>query len=204
MKKAILLLNVGTPLSPQVADVKRYLTEFLLDPRVITKQALLRQLLVRGIIVPFRKRKSAKLYQAIWTEKGSPLLTHTIDLKNSLQELLRSEYIVEAAMRYQEPTIDQALHRLQKERLSHLIVVPLFPQYASATTGSSIEAVMQKMARWDHFPQKIVFLNQFWNDQHFIDAFVESAKKWPIQNYDKILFSFHGLPQEQDRASATH
>src|SRR5690606_28976259 len=134
-KKGVLLVNLGTPDSPSVPDVKRYLTEFLMDGRVIDIPAWRRTLLVRGIIVPFRSPNSAKLYRAIWDpETGSPLLHYSLLQQRLLQEQLGDEYHVELAMRYQNPSIPQALANLQRMGIDQLRIIPLFPQYASATT----------------------------------------------------------------------
>jgi len=146
--KGILLINLGTPDSPSVADVRKYLVEFLTDGRVIDIPALRRNLLVRGIIAPFRAPKSAKLYQAIWDDKtGSPLLYYSELQQRLLQEQLGDDYHVELAMRYQTPSIASALANLKPMNLESIRVIPLFPQYASASTGSVIDKVMELMRK---------------------------------------------------------
>src|ERR1700712_1312234 len=143
-KKGVLLINLGTPDSPSTADVREYLRKFLMDPRVIDINAFSRTLLVKGIIVPTRGPKSAKLYQKIWDEKtGSPLLHYSKLQHKLLQEKLGEDYQVELAMRYQSPSIESALQRLKDALIYDITVIPMFPQYASASTGSVYDKVME-------------------------------------------------------------
>lgn len=205
-KKGILLVNLGTPDSPKVSDVRRYLDEFLMDGRVVDVPAPLRALLVKGIIVPFRGPKSAKTYQAIWTENGSPLMYYSVRTAELLAERLGSEYHVELAMRYQNPSIQSALDKLKAAKVDSIKVIPLFPQYASATTGSVHDKVMEIVGKWQAIPD-ISFLNSYYDDPGIIKNFAENGKKYKPQTYDHILFSFHGLPQRQLRKgddSKTH
>ncbi|WDF56316.1 ferrochelatase [Mucilaginibacter sp. KACC 22063] len=196
-KKGILLVNLGTPDSPSTADVRKYLGEFLMDGRVIDVNPVLRTFLVKGIIVPFRSPKSAKLYKEIWSEQtGSPLLYYSILQQKLLQEKLGNGYHVELAMRYQSPSIEEALDRLKKGLVESIQVIPLFPQYASASTGSVIEKVMNLVKEWQTIPD-ISFVNSFHNHPLMIKNFAENSKKYGHENYDHVLFSFHGLPQRQ-------
>ncbi len=196
-KKGILLVNLGTPDSPSTAHVRKYLNEFLMDPRVIDVNPVLRTFLVKGIIVPFRSPKSAKLYQKIWSdETGSPLLYYSILQHKLLQERLGDEYQVELAMRYQSPTIEAALERLKANLVSDIKVIPLFPQYASASTGSVHDKVMELVKQWQTIPH-ISFINSFHNNELMIETFANNAFKYQPETYDHILFSFHGLPQRQ-------
>ncbi|TWR25060.1 ferrochelatase [Mucilaginibacter achroorhodeus] len=196
-KKGVLLVNLGTPDSPSTADVRKYLDEFLMDPRVIDVNPVLRTFLVKTIIVPFRAPKSAKLYQAIWDkETGSPLLHYSLLQQKMLQERLGDNYVVELAMRYQSPSIDSALARLKEALIGDILVIPLFPQYASASTGSVHEKVMRIVKDWQTVPQ-ITFINSFHNDDLMIETFADNARRHNPDNYDHILFSFHGLPQRQ-------
>jgi ferrochelatase len=199
-KKGVLLVNLGTPDSPSVADVRKYLNEFLMDKRVIDINPVSRALLVRGLIVPFRAPKSAKLYKKIWTEKGSPLLYHSIRQAELLQQRLGNEYQVEMAMRYQIPSISSALLRLKAENVKTIRVIPLFPQYASASTGSVIDKVMELVKQWPTIPE-ISFVNSFHDNELMLRTFAENAKKHQPETYDHILFSFHGLPQRQLKKS---
>ncbi len=163
-KKGILLVNLGTPDSPSTADVRKYLNEFLMDGRVIDVNPVLRTLLVQGIIVPFRAPKSAKLYQEIWDkETGSPLLHYSKLQHQALKQRLGDTYQVELAMRYQSPSIDEALERLKANLVSDIKVIPMFPQYASASTGSVQEKVMDLVKTWQTIPN-ISFVNSFHDD----------------------------------------
>jgi ferrochelatase len=196
-KKGVLLVNLGTPDSPSTADVRRYLREFLMDPRVIDINPVSRALLVKGIIVPTRGPKSAKLYQKIWDNKtGSPLLHYSKLQRQLLQERLGDGYMVELAMRYQNPNIESALQRFKAALVDDIQVIPMFPQYASASTGSVYEKVMGLIAKWPTSPT-ISFVNSFHDNELMIEAFVDNARKYQPETYDHILFSFHGLPQRQ-------
>ena len=196
-KKGILLVNLGTPDSPKTADVRKYLDEFLMDPRVIDINPVSRALLVKGIIVPFRSPKSAKLYRAIWgDETGSPLLHYSKLQHLALQQRLGDEYLVELAMRYQSPSIASALDRLKAALVSEIQVIPLFPQYASASTGSVHDKVMEIVKDWQTIPN-ISFINSFHDNALMIETFANTGKKYKPETYDHILFSFHGLPQRQ-------
>ncbi|HMN89685.1 MAG TPA: ferrochelatase, partial [Saprospiraceae bacterium] len=142
-KKGVLLVNLGTPDAPTRGAVYRYLKQFLLDRRVIDYPWLARQLIVQGIIAPFRSGKSAKAYRQLWTENGSPLKYYGERVTEGLRELLGEAYEVELAMRYQNPSIESALTKLLQKQVSEIIVFPMFPQYASATTGSVHDEVMR-------------------------------------------------------------
>lgn len=196
-KKAILLVNLGTPDSPSTKDVRRYLDQFLMDGRVIDIPTIRRALLVKGIIAPFRAPQSAKLYKELWDdETGSPLLYYSLVQQQLLQEALGDEYHVELAMRYQNPSIDNALENLRKMMVDSIRVIPLFPHYASASTGSVIDKVMELMRTWRTFPD-ISIVNQFYDNPLMIKVFAENARKHGLENHDHFLFSYHGLPKRQ-------
>lgn len=195
-KKGILLVNLGTPDSPSVSDVRKYLREFLMDPRVIDINPIGRSLLVNGIIAPFRSPKSAKSYQAIWTEEGSPLMVYGLKTKELLQQKLGDAYHVDIAMRYQSPSIEKVLADFHRRRIFDIKVIPLFPQYASATTGSVHEKIMSIVQQWQITP-KISFVNSYYNHPILLDAFAEIGKTFLHEKYDHVLFSFHGLPVRQ-------
>lgn len=196
-KKGVLLVNLGTPDSPSTADVRKYLREFLMDPRVIDINPVSRTLLVKCIIAPVRGPKSAKLYQKIWDDNtGSPLLHYSKLQQQLLQARLGDQYMVELAMRYQSPNIESALERLKAALVDDIKVIPLFPQYASASTGSVYEKVMGLVAKWPTSPP-ISFINSFHDNGLMIEAFANNARKYAPETYDHILFSFHGLPQRQ-------
>jgi len=196
MKKGILLVNLGTPDSPSVPDVRRYLDEFLMDGRVIDIKPIPRNFLVRGLIVPFRAPKSAKIYKEVWTEEGSPLLIYGLENKRLLQESLGDEYVVAFGMRYQNPSIQSALDELRAHKVKSIQVIPLFPQYASASTGSVHQKVMEIVSKWLVIPE-ISFISSFHDHPDMIQIFADNGRKYGIENYDHILFSFHGLPQRQ-------
>jgi ferrochelatase len=196
-KKGILLVNLGTPDSPETKDVRKYLNEFLMDSRVIDINPVSRALLVKSIIVPFRSPKSAKLYQKIWSkETGSPLLHYSKLQHQALQQRLGDEYQVELAMRYQSPSIESALSRLKSSLVESIQVIPLFPQYASASTGSVYEKVMGIIGQWQTAPP-VSFINSFHDNELMIETFANNGKKYQPETYDHVLFSFHGLPQRQ-------
>lgn len=195
-KKGVLLVNLGTPDSAEVSDVRKYLDEFLMDERVIDINAFKRTLLVKGIIVPFRSPKTSKLYKEIWDENGSPLLYYSKIQAAMVQEKLGEEYHVELAMRYQNPSIASALDKLKAGMVESIQVIPLFPQYASASTGSVIQKVMELVGKWQTVPP-ISFVNSFHDNELMIDTFAQNAEKYQPESYDQILFSFHGLPERQ-------
>lgn len=199
-KKGVLLINLGTPDSPKPKDVKKYLLEFLTDKRVIDFGWLKRNLLVRGIIVPLRYKNSAKLYGEIWDDKtGSPLLFHSRNLEEKVKTALPAdEYVVELAMRYQSPSIENGLNKLRAAGVDEYIVLPLFPQYASSSSGTAIDKVMEIVSKWEGVPS-VKFINSFYDHPKFIEAFVANIKSYGIDNYDHILFSYHGLPERHMR-----
>lgn len=195
-KTGVLLINLGTPKSPSLYHVFRYLNEFLTDGRVIDYPWLKRQLLVRGVIIPARLRQTTALYKKLWTPQGSPLLVHGIAVKEKLQNVLGSGYHVALGMRYQAPSIQKALDELQAAKVNQIVVLPLFPQYASASTGSVQQKVMEEISSWQVIP-KLTFIDNFYDHPGFIQAFCERAKQYQVGSYDHVLFSFHGLPERQ-------
>lgn len=194
----ILIINLGTPDDPSRSSVYRYLKQFLLDPRVIDFNPVVRNLLVRGLIVPFRSGQSAKLYRQLWTDKGSPLKYHGESLVQQVQDLMGEEYIVSLAMRYQNPSIESAIERFMAAKVSKIKVFPLFPQYASASTGSAHEEVMRVLTSQQIIPE-VEFINSYPTWQPMIDLFVANARQYDLASYDHVLFSYHGLPQRQLR-----
>jgi len=190
----ILLVNLGTPHSPKWRDVYKYLIQFLTDERVIDIPWLKRQLLVRGIIVPLRTRNSARSYREIWQKSGSPLLDYGRKVENLLQEALGPEYQVVLAMRYQTPSIESGLEALKGSK--KLIVLPLFPQYASASTGSVHQEVMRILSKWPTIPE-LKMINSYPQDPKMVRTFCLNAKHYSLADYDHFLFSFHGLPERQ-------
>jgi protoporphyrin/coproporphyrin ferrochelatase len=197
-KKGILLVNLGTPDDPGRGAVYRYLKQFLLDPRVIDYPWLPRNLLVRGIIAPFRSGSSSKLYKQLWTDRGSPLKAYGEDVAKGVQEILGDDFVVELAMRYQNPSIESAVQRLMKAQVTDIIVFPMFPQYASATTGSIHDEVMRLLRKQQIIP-KVQMINSYYDFDPMIEIFADNARQYDLDSYDKIIFSFHGLPERQLR-----
>lgn len=199
-KIGVLLSNLGSPSDCRVNAVYRYLTQFLNDARVIDLPFLWRFILTNMIIVPFRSKKSAQAYQKIWTHEGSPLLVHSHALKSQVQDALGQVFQVEIGMRYGNPSIKNAMQKLQD--CEKIIFLPLYPQYTSAATGSSIEAFMRGLSKQWNIPAVSV-VEEFYNDPGFISAYARIIKeKLDEASYDMLLFSYHGLPERHIRKSA--
>lgn len=196
-KTGVLIVNLGTPDSPSVPDVRKYLREFLMDERVIDIPFINRWLLINLIIAPFRAPKSAKIYKELWLEEGSPLKIYGYSVEEKLQKVLGDKFVVKLAMRYQSPSIEGALKELRKECLTEIIVVPFFPQYASASTGSVYKEVMRVVQDWEVLPE-IKFTNRFLDHPKFIEGFAQLARNYMAKmDYDHFVFSYHGLPERQ-------
>ncbi len=194
--KALILVNLGTPDQPDQKSVRRYLTQFLNDRRVIDVPWLLRKILVNLIIIPFRTKKSTKLYKRLWTERGSPLLFHLTDLVKKVQNECSSDVHVIGAMRYGSPGLRSAMLALKKSKYTEIIVFPLFPQYASSTTGSINEVVLKSVDKWTHLP-KLNLIKQYYDHPAFIKAYTQHLSAYKPEEFDHVLFSFHGLPLRQ-------
>lgn len=200
-KIGVLLVNLGTPDAPDTGSVRRYLRQFLGDPRVLTLPAPLRWLLLNLIILPTRPRRSAAAYQQIWTEAGSPLLVHSIALEKEVAESLGETYEVVLAMRYGRPSIEAGLDRLETAGVERVIVLPLFPQYASSVTASVSAEVTRCLDRRGDFPP-LEILGAFYDDPGVIQAWSDLARPGlEAFGADHVLFSFHGLPEDQIKAS---
>ena len=199
MPTGLLLINLGTPDAPTTSAVRRYLREFLSDPRVIDLHPVGRSLLLNLVILPFRPAKSARAYRAIWGERGSPLLAYNRDLASAVQARLGEGWRVELAMRYGKPTIAAALEALRG--VDRIVVLPLYPQYAASSTATSVARVMELAgASWDVMP--LDFVPCFYDDPGFVRAFAAvAAPALEVANPDHVLFSFHGLPERQIRKS---
>ncbi|MCP5045021.1 MAG: ferrochelatase, partial [bacterium] len=195
----VLLLNLGTPDSPAVTDVRRYLREFLGDPRVISIPAPLRWLLLNLVILPFRPRRSAAAYRSIWTAEGSPLLRYGRELAAASGETLGEGFRVELAMRYGQPSVAQGVEALLAARPTQIVVLPLFPQYAQASTGSAIAEVGRVVSSLTN-PPPVQVVGPFFEHPAFCDAVAAVARE-PLANFkpDHVIMSFHGLPEQQVR-----
>ena len=192
-------MNLGTPDDPKPAAVRRYLRQFLSDPRVLDINAVGRAALLNLVILPFRPQKSAEAYEKIWTERGSPLMFHSQDLVVEVQRRLGADWSVELAMRYQSPSIESALGRFRARGVDRIVVFPLYPQYSSASTGSSVEEVFRVAGQLWVTPS-LSFVEPFYDAPAFIRAVAARGK--PVldaEQPDHVLFSYHGLPERHMR-----
>jgi ferrochelatase len=196
MKKGILLINLGTPERPSTVAVRKYLREFLQDKRVLTIPSFLRYLLLYGVILPFRSPRTAQAYQEIWTPQGSPLLIHSLKLATKLNERLGPQYNAVLAMRYGEPSIKKALISLKS--CETITVLPLYPQYSSAATGSSIEAVLRLLESETIFPS-LNIIRDFHSHPNYIKALATSIRPY-LASHDHLLLSYHGVPESHLKA----
>ncbi len=195
----MLLLNLGTPDAPDARSVRRYLREFLGDPRVIDLPGPLRHAFLEAVVLPFRPRRSAAAYTKIWTPAGSPLLVHGLALAKSLARSLGTGFRVELAMRYGRPGVRPALQALAGGGVASIVVVPLFPQYASSSTGSALEHVYAEAARHPGVPA-LRGVAPFYDHPGFIGALAAVARPALAEfAADHVLLSYHGLPERQVR-----
>jgi len=197
----VLLVNLGTPEAPRPREVRRYLREFLSDPLVIDLPALPRWLLLHAVILPTRPRASAAAYEKIWTEEGSPLLLHGQALRDAVAAQLGDGFAVELGMRYGEPSLPSALDALRDAGVAEILVLPLFPQYSMAATGS----VEMRVAKWVESASQappVRTLGAFYDDPGFLAAWAASART-ELEAFapDHVLFSYHGLPERQVRTA---
>ncbi len=200
-KTGVLLLQLGTPDSPKTSDVRKYLREFLMDPRVIDVPYVARQILVNGIIANFRAPKSAKLYREIWSEKGSPLLIHGYSLRDKLRNFLGDAFQVELGMRYQNPSMKEAIAKLKASNPNRIILMPLFPQFASSSTGSALEYALKEISSWQYIPELQV-VSSYYSHPDFIKLWAEKARHFmQLEKYDSYMFTFHGVPWRHIRKS---
>jgi ferrochelatase len=194
MKRAVVLMNLGSPDSTEVKDVKRYLDEFLMDERVIDKPWLLRALLVKGIIVPFRSPKSAEAYKKIWTKEGSPLIVISEQLRDALQKEVTEPVAI--AMRYGTPSPKETYDKLLQANpgLEEVILVPMYPHYAMSSYETAVEYAKEhhKNGNYDF---KLTVIEPYYKDEDYIYALCESIKPYLEKEYDHILFSYHGVPE---------
>jgi protoporphyrin/coproporphyrin ferrochelatase len=194
MKRGVVLMNLGSPDSTDVSDVKRYLTEFLMDKRVIDKPWLLRSLLVKGIIVPFRAPKSAEAYRSIWTEEGSPLIVISKQLRDALDRQI--EEPVTIAMRYGNPSPKAAFDELlqQNPDLEEVIAVPMYPHYAMSSFETAVAYAMEQHKKGG-YKFRLTTMKPYYNDEAYINALCESIRPYLDREYDQVLFSYHGVPE---------
>jgi ferrochelatase len=191
---AILLMNLGSPQSPSTKDLKPYLTEFLMDERVIDMPVILRSVLVKGMIVPFRAAKSAAKYKSIWTKEGSPLVAHT----KKLQQVIQARFAapVYYCMRYGQPATEDVLKNIHAENplLKELILFPLYPHYAMSSYETAVEQV-KEFHQKGSYSSGLKVVPPFYDHPSYIDALAASMEKYIAASYDHILFSYHGIPE---------
>jgi len=199
-KTGVVLMNLGSPDSTEVKDVRKYLKQFLMDERVIDVPFLARYILINGIIVPFRAPKSAEAYKTIWTKEGSPLVVLTKQLQKALQQQVSVP--VEIAMRYGNPTMASAFDNLVKNNpgLDEVLAIPLYPHYAMSSFETAVEYAKEVHAK-NKYPFKLTFLKPFYNEPNYIHALAENIKPYLNQPHDHILFSYHGVPGRHIRKS---
>lgn len=194
----VLLVNLGTPDAPSTPEVRRYLAEFLADGRVLDIPTPARMLLLYGVILPFRPAKSAHAYQQIWDkERGSPLLFHGNDLAEKVEAALGDGFRVRLAMRYGNPGVGPALDAFAAEGIDRIVVLPLFPQYASSATGSAMEHVY-RLAAQRPVPPALTMVRDFYDHEGFLGAQADIAREQLADfDADHVFFSFHGIPERQ-------
>lgn len=201
---AVLLVNLGTPDAPDTASVRRYLAEFLADPRIVEQPRWLWWLILNGIILRFRPSRSAKNYARVWTPEGSPLQVHTAALADQLKQALEPDFadsvIVRHAMRYGSPGVAGVLAELAEAGMRRLLVLPLFPQFSATTSASVLDAIGATFRNW-RFPPELRFINDYHLDHAHIDALARSVENhWAKHGRaQRLLLSFHGIPERYVR-----
>ena len=193
-------MNLGSPDSTAVKDVKSYLLEFLMDERVIDYPFILRSLLVKGIIVPFRASKSAEAYRTIWTKEGSPLVEMTRQVKDALEIQMKEP--VEIAMRYRHPRPEAAFEALLKRQpgLQEVIAVPMYPHYAMSSYETAVEQV-KEIHKKNNYPFSLKIVKPYYNHAAYLEALVDRIRPFLKEDYDHILFSYHGIPKRHIKKS---
>jgi ferrochelatase len=200
VRTGVLLVNLGTPDAPRPAEVRRFLREFLGDPRVVDLPAPLRWLLLHLVILRTRPRAAARAYAKIWTPAGSPLRVHGEALRDALARELGRDYAVALGMRYGRPSLGEALARLLEADVARVLAIPLFPQYSEAATGSVAAKLRDELARGDAPPLEL--LPPFYAEPRFVAALARLARpRLAAFRPDHVLLSYHGLPERQVRAA---
>jgi protoporphyrin/coproporphyrin ferrochelatase len=195
-KTGILLVNLGTPDDPSTSSVRRYLAEFLSDPRVIEVPRIIWWCILHGVILRIRPKRSAALYKSVWTEEGSPLMVIAKRQTAAIQQALGESVSVRLAMRYGNPSIKSVLDEFQREAIRKIIVLPLYPQYAGPTTGSTFDAVADALKKWRWIPE-LHFINQYCDQPLYVEALANSVREYldTHEKPQKIIFSYHGIPK---------
>ena len=199
-KVGVLLTNLGSPAAPTTTAVRDYLREFLSDPRVVEIPRVIWMLILHGIVLRFRPKKSAKLYQSVWTEQGAPLIVisqaQQQKFASHIQQQFGEDIIVDIAMRYGEPSISSVLQKFQQQGVDKLIVLPLYPQYAGPTTASTFDAVSKELQKWRYVPS-VNFINSYHDNALYIEALANSVSEHLAEHGvpDKLVLSYHGMPE---------
>ncbi len=200
IKTGILLINLGTPDAPTTPAVRRYLKEFLSDPRVVEIPKLIWWLILNGIILNIRPKKSAAKYLTVWLKEGSPLRVHTEKqaalLQGYLGERTKAPIVVNYAMRYGNPSIASMLHKLKEQNCQRILIVPMYPQYAASTTATACDVIFNELQKMRHMPALRIIKN-FHDNTGYINALASNVNDYWMKNGrpEKLLMSFHGLPR---------
>jgi len=200
VKVGVLLTNLGSPEAPNTTSVRNYLREFLSDPRVVEIPRMIWMLILHGIVLRFRPKKSAKLYQSIWTEQGAPLIVTSQaqqqKVASQIKEQFGDDVLVDVAMRYGEPSIPSVLQKFQQQGVDKLVVLPLYPQYAGPTTASTFDAVSKELQQWRYVPS-LHFINSYHNNPLYIKALANTVSEHLSKQGipDKLVLSYHGMPE---------
>ena len=193
-KKGVVILNLGSPKSPEVPDVREYLAEFLGDERVLDTNPVIKWFVLNGIILRTRPKRSSEAYKSVWTPEGSPLLVITEKLRRAVDAVMAGKVKLYTAMRYAEPSCDAVAKRIAADGITDLLIIPQYPQYAMSSYETA--EIRFREALTEHAPAvKFTLVQPFYNDLAYVDALVESARPYLAQGYDKVLFSFHGVPR---------
>ena len=200
LKTGILLTNLGTPNEPTPPSLRTYLQQFLSDGRVIETPKAIWWFILNGIVLRTRPAKSAKAYQSVWTDDGSPLLLYTQKQKNLIKKQLEKKYpnlVFDIGMRYGNPSIAEGLNNLRNQNCDRIIVLPLYPQYCAATTGSTFDAVALELQQWRWVPS-LRFIGSYYDQPLYIQALKNSIEEFWTKNDKpkKLLFSYHGIPKK--------
>jgi ferrochelatase len=196
VKTGLLLVNLGSPASPATGDVRRFLREFLSDPRVVNLPRLLWWLILNLFILPFRPSKSAHAYRSIWTDQGSPLIALTHQLTAKLRAKYANEtLVIDCAMRYGKPALREKLLDFKNQQIQNIIILPLYPQYSSTTTASIYDVLATELLSWRHIPS-VHFISDYYRHPAYIQALADTIRQHWQQHgaAELLLMSFHGLP----------
>jgi len=199
-KVGVLITNLGTPDAPKKTELKRYLKEFLSDPRVVEVPRLLWWMILNLVILNIRPKRSAKAYETVWTERGSPLMYHTQDQANALRDNLQKQYgdniVVDFAMRYGSPSVDSVIDKMLLQGVRKLVVLPLYPQYCASTTGSTFDAIANSFRKRRWLPE-LRFITHYHDHKDYIKAVADKIQTHWDQHgrADKLIFSYHGIPK---------